>query len=223
MSVGKIFVFEGIEGSGKSTLVKKLSESLPNNFHVVRELSTPGITTSVVAPWVYAHDITKDAYSATMALHLLMLAREETLKTVILPLLEKGEHVLLDRFVISTLVYQGFYRAWRTRPLIRAFLTHFSRSISVARTFYLEIPPEEAYRRVLERARNGGDFDENDKKPLSHYEALYERYTEGLQGYNGIQENIIPKRLLGKITILDALLPIEDKLAMVQEKIMKDL
>lgn len=107
MPRGKFIAFCGGEGAGKTTQIKHLAQHLADRgekFLLTREPGgTPAgqqlrklLLTAGADPWT------------PMAETLLMIAdRAQHVETVILPALEAGTHVISDRFVLSTLSYQG--------------------------------------------------------------------------------------------------------------------
>jgi dTMP kinase len=104
---GKFIVFEGPDGSGKSTQLRELSrclEELGVKFESVRE---PGGTPvgDKIREALLTRDISTMSVRCEMLLY--MASRAELVETRILPALRRGELVIADRFVASTLAYQG--------------------------------------------------------------------------------------------------------------------
>ena len=102
--------FEGIDGSGKSTQCKMLyHELLSRGFgvHLYREPGGTAISEKI-------RDILLDRENAEMSpiteMLLYFSSRNQLISEKVLPALERGEIVLLDRFVDSTIAYQGYGR-----------------------------------------------------------------------------------------------------------------
>ena len=102
--------FEGIEGSGKSTQMKKLAARLEAGGHAVETYREPGGTELGEKLRTLILDDTHIAMSPGGETLLLMASRRELIETRIRPALDAGRTVLCDRFVDSTIAYQGHGR-----------------------------------------------------------------------------------------------------------------
>src|SRR5438094_8751724 len=106
MPDGRLIVFEGAEGAGKSTQVRLLADRLVSNGHDVVAVREPGGT--VVGDEIrrILLDPTSDIVPRTEAL-LFMASRAQLVEREIRPALDAGSIVLVDRFFLSTYAYQG--------------------------------------------------------------------------------------------------------------------
>lgn len=110
MRGGKRFIsFEGIEGSGKSTQVKLLADHLRASGHTVLVTAEPGgtpignkIRKLLLEPRNHMDPLTE--------LLLYYAARAQHVREVIYPALLKNSVVITDRFIDSTVAYQGYAR-----------------------------------------------------------------------------------------------------------------
>lgn len=107
---GLFLVFEGVEGSGKSTQARALAETLEGEGHKVVVTREPGGTPVAERLRALLLDPDgEDMESRTEAL-LLAAARAEHVEKVVRPALEVGTTVICDRFIDSSLAYQGHAR-----------------------------------------------------------------------------------------------------------------
>ena len=146
ISKGNFITFEGIDGCGKSTQVRKLVEtmnSLGKKTVLVRE---PGGTTiSEEIREILLHRHLSNISDRTEAL-LMTGSRAQLTYEVIMPNLINGKNVVADRFSDSTLAYQGGGRKLDIDWLIN--LNHFATyELEPDVTFFVDILPEEASKR----------------------------------------------------------------------------
>jgi len=97
---GRFITFEGGEGSGKSTQIRRLAERLREGGHTVVLTREPGGTEM-------AEQIRAFILSGAAETMLFAAARADHVDRLIRPALERGDWVLCDRFIDSTRAYQG--------------------------------------------------------------------------------------------------------------------
>lgn len=108
---GKFITFEGPEGSGKSTQIKLLVEKLEAEGLTVACTREPGGTaTGEQIRNLLQHDAAGEPLSDRSELLLFTASRAQLMDRIILPTLEQGDWVVCDRFIDSTMAYQGFAR-----------------------------------------------------------------------------------------------------------------
>lgn len=110
MAIGKFITFEGGEGCGKSTQVKRLKAALEAEGLEVVLTREPGGTYLAEQIRTLIKDQDEDPPCDRSELLLFLAARAQLVKNVIRPALEKGAWVISDRFSDSTLAYQGYGR-----------------------------------------------------------------------------------------------------------------
>jgi dTMP kinase len=165
---GKFIVFEGIDGSGKTTQINKLSKWListdlipeNNKLVITRE---PGGTKlgKSIRSLLLDTSIGKSPDSITELL-LYAADRSQHVNEIIRPTLDQGDWVISDRFCGSTLAYQGYGRKLDIN-LIKDLEAIATQGISPDITFLLDIPIEESIRRRRNRKddrieKEGRDF-----------------------------------------------------------------
>ena len=153
---GKFIVFEGIDGSGKTTQINQLSKWLigsdlipeNNKLVITRE---PGGTKlgKSIRSLLLDTSIEKSPDSITELL-LYAADRSQHVNEIIRPTLDQGDWVISDRFCGSTLAYQGYGRKLDIK-LIKDLEAIATQGISPDITFLLDIPIEESIRRRINR------------------------------------------------------------------------
>jgi dTMP kinase len=107
---GLFITFEGGEGSGKSTQLRRLAARLRQEGNAVLETVEPGGTAIGMQIRRVLLDAKNHELRATTELLLMFASRAQNVDENILPALSRGEIVLSDRFTDSSLVYQGIAR-----------------------------------------------------------------------------------------------------------------
>jgi len=103
---GLFVTFEGVEGSGKTTVANLVAENLRQKGLTVTVTAEPGDTS--VGSHIRQLLATVDERTAWTEAFLFLADRAEHVAKVIKPALEQGKIVLCDRFTDSTIAYQGF-------------------------------------------------------------------------------------------------------------------
>jgi dTMP kinase len=151
--------FEGVDGSGKSTQVRLVAEQLRAEGRQVLETREPGGTElgekvrdlilagETLAPWAEAL--------------LFAAARAQLVDEVMRPALARGEDVLSDRYIDSSLAYQGLARGLGVERVLELNLAATGHLLP-DRTFLIQVPLDQAARQRGDDPdrieREGGDF-----------------------------------------------------------------
>ena len=192
MSWGFFITFEGIDGCGKSTQARRLQRKLEVKGNAPLLLREPGGTP-------ISEDIRKvllNPENSSMAPEnealLLAASRSQLLKEVIIPHIEKGAIILCDRYIDSTLAYQGYGRDLPQEWLRQ--INRFAFELAIPdRTFLFDLPVDVALSRLGDRQRDrieatGVNFLE---KVRSGFLTLAEQESDRyiiLDGQNQIEE-----------------------------------
>jgi len=107
---GKFITFEGLDGTGKSTQLRKLAAALRGAGYKVVETREPGGTATGEKIRRVLLDSATHGLSPMAEMALMFASRAQHIAEVILPALEHGQVVLCDRFTDSTEAYQGYGR-----------------------------------------------------------------------------------------------------------------
>lgn len=106
---GLFIVFEGVEGAGKSTQLRRLASRLEQSGTAYRRVREPGGTEVGERIRETVLDPALDVEVETELL-LMLAARAEFVRKIVRPALARGEVVLADRYQLSTFAYQGLAR-----------------------------------------------------------------------------------------------------------------
>jgi len=167
---GIFITFEGTEGCGKSTHIKKLATCLKEEGHTVRTLREPGGTESGEE----IRELLKhgpDNLAPQAELLLMNASRAQLVREIIRPALAAGEVVLCDRFFDSTTVYQGTGRgidAVHVQSLIDFAVGKTRPDL----TLLLQIPLETSEKRRANR-RGSDRFESANREFFMRIEAGY--------------------------------------------------
>jgi dTMP kinase len=104
---GKFITFEGLDGTGKSTQMRKLAAVLRAAGYKVVETREPGGTATGEKIRRVLLDSSTEGLAPLAEMALMFASRAQHIAEVILPALERGQIVLCDRFTDSTEAYQG--------------------------------------------------------------------------------------------------------------------
>ena len=142
---GKFISFEGSEGSGKSTQSKLLYQYLKRKGLKTVCLREPGGTKASEKIRKILLDHKNDSITPLSEMLLYMAARVQLVKEIILPALKKGKIVICDRFLDSTIAYQG-YGLGIDIGLIKFLGEYVTSGIKPNLTIFLNLPLKKGLR-----------------------------------------------------------------------------
>ena len=175
---GLLLSFEGNEGSGKSTQLRRLAERLKRQQFRVVENSEPGGTYIGQQIRRILLDPAHQEMSALTELLLMFASRAQAVAQVISPALARGAIVLTDHFTDASLAYQGFARGLgfeTVRSLHRLVLPGLMPDV----TLYLELDLETSLLRAHRRnsgAATGVSEARFDEQSLAFHRQVREGY-----------------------------------------------
>ena len=155
---GKFISFEGIDGCGKSTQAKILSEELISCGHKILLTREPGGSDGAEEIRNLLLTGNTDRWSAETEILLFTAARRDHLERTILPALENGLAVICDRFSDSTRVYQGV-----TRGDLRDLVDQLDAAMIPRQpdiTVLIDLDPTISLARAIERSNNEARFED---------------------------------------------------------------
>lgn len=195
---GKFITFEGCDGCGKSTQLKMLSEYLTkeNVPHIFTREPGGGKISEAIREILLSGknaEMTDECEALLYA-----AARVQHLSDRVEPALSKGELVICDRYVDSSLAYQAYARGLGVEFIggINAFaLEHYLPDVTV----FIDLTPEAAFKR-----KHGAD--ENDRLEqagMAFHKRVYEGYkklaSENPERFVCVDGNMTPQEIFEEI------------------------
>jgi dTMP kinase len=148
---GKFITFEGPEGCGKSTQVQRLKAGLEERgIEVICTREPGGTATGEAIRNLLQHNASGEELCDECELLLFAASRAQIMSNVILPAVERGVWVICDRFIDSTLAYQGYGRGMKLEDL-RAINDFAIEGVKPDLTLLLDIPQEVSSSRLHKR------------------------------------------------------------------------
>lgn len=177
---GKFISFEGPDGSGKTSVIKVVEKYfIDQGYEVIITREPGGIKISEKIRDVI-HDVEhKEMDPRTEAL-LYAASRSQHLNQKIIPAIDAGKIVLCDRYVDSSLAYQGYGRKLGFDEVLAINMFAIN-GVFPDLTIFVDVRPEVGLKRVfstVEREKNRLDLE-----PLKFHKKIYEGYKELLKKY----------------------------------------
>lgn len=176
---GKLIVFEGGEGGGKSTQLQRLKDwLLASSFGTLSVVTTrePGGTAlgaQLRALLLKTQDDSEVAIASRSELLLYAADRAQHVTEFIVPHLERGDLVLCDRYTASTLAYQGYGRGLDLDLIMQ--LNHIATAgITSDLTFWLDLDVYTGLERVRQR---GETFDRMETGEIAFHQRIRDGFT----------------------------------------------
>ncbi|MGD2127236.1 MAG: dTMP kinase [Desulfobacteraceae bacterium] len=169
--------FEGIEGCGKTTQIKRLVRRLKRyGIPVVNTLEPGGTQIGKHIRGILLDSLNKNL-TPLAELTLYAADRAQHVAEVIKPALDQGNWVICDRFFDATVVYQGSARG-QDMQLIQLLNEKVTRGIRPDMTFLLDCPVEVGLERALERNETGLDKgqDRFENEKMAFHEKVRQAY-----------------------------------------------
>lgn len=152
---GIFITFEGPDGAGKTTQLKKLAEELKKQGHDVLVTREPGGTAiSDQIRSIILDPVNKEMVDQAEVL-LYAASRAQHVHQLILPALTAGRIVLCDRFIDASVAYQA-YGLGVDVDMVKAISRYASSGLQATRTYILDVPVEVSLARLHYRASGAG-------------------------------------------------------------------
>jgi dTMP kinase len=168
--------FEGPDGSGKTTQIRLLAESLRALGHDVLITREPGGTSIGDQIRAVVHDVRNVEMTRQTEFLLYSASRAQIVRQVIRPHLERGGTVLCDRFADSSMAYQGYGRELDLEMV--SCITQFATGGLVPDlTIYLDLPVEVGLKRKQSaHTGQGGEWNRLDQQTLDFHRRVRQGY-----------------------------------------------
>ncbi|HEX3690627.1 MAG TPA: dTMP kinase [Solirubrobacteraceae bacterium] len=207
MARGRLITIEGIDGAGKSTLAAGLVDALAQRGVQATLLREPGGVRTAERIRELVHDPAATIGARAEAL-LYAAARAQLVEEALEPLLAAGQLVLLDRFVDSSLAYQGAGRDLGI-DAVRAINAFGTGGLVPDRTLLLRIDPAAGRTRSAER---GAPPDRLEQQPDAFFERIAAAY-DALAASDGDRMRVIDADQPPSAVLAEALAAIADVVA----------
>lgn len=194
MQRGLFITVEGIDGSGKSTQVRRLARWLEGQGYPVTVTREPGGTPVGEKIRQIVLDVDNGAITPVTEMLLFAAARAQHVAQIIVPALEAGHIVLCDRFVDSSIAYQAYARGLGEGDVLTVNLLAVQ-GVMPDLTLFLDISPEEGAARQQARPDKANRLDQETPR----------FFTQVRQGFTALKE-----RYPGRIARIDGGQPEED-------------
>ena len=170
---GKFIVFEGPDGSGKTTIIKQVKTLLENKDYDISYYREPGGTKISEKIRSIIIDNDNSMMDAKTEALLFASSRAQLVAEKIIPDLKAGKIVICDRFVMSSLLYQGLGRSLGVDnvKLINDFATG---GLKPDLTLFFNID----YKTALERKRANFSPDRLENEDFSFHKTIFDGYLK---------------------------------------------
>ncbi len=177
---GKFITFEGPEGSGKTSVIKAIEEFLLHEGYDIMTTREPGGIKIAEA----IRDIILDKENTEMDAHaealLFAASRSQHFNEKVLPALNNNKIILCDRFIDSSLAYQGHARGLGIDEVYEINKFAIGNHLPEL-TIFIDVPPSVGLKRVFKGNRK---VDRLDLETIEFHEKVYEGYKIIAKKYN---------------------------------------
>lgn len=167
--------FEGTEGVGKTTLIKRMAAYLEQQGHAVLLTREPGGTPLAEQIRGLLLNPSDEAMTENCELLLIFAARAQHIAQVIQPAIKARQWVLSDRFVDASFAYQGGGRGLNQQSI--ALLQQQFVEVMPQITFWLDAPVEVG----MQRAQKRGELDRFEQEKQVFFQRVREVYAQRAQ------------------------------------------
>jgi dTMP kinase len=160
--------FEGPEGSGKTTVLQQVASKLQGEFETIVTREPGGVTTGEQIREILLEGGEMDERTEAL---LFAASRREHLVGKVIPALDQGKVVLCDRYIDSSLAYQGYARGIGVEE-VKAINEFAINGLYPDLTIYLDVSVAVGRQRIVSNLREQNRLDQEDV-------AFHEKVVEG--------------------------------------------
>ncbi len=177
MNMKKFITFEGGECSGKTTIINAICEYFnKNNIDYITTREPGGIKISEEIRNIIL-DVNNTEMTPECEALLYAASRMQHLSQKVIPAIKEGKVVLCDRFIDSSLAYQGYARGLGFDMVLKA--NTFALGYMPGLTLFIDVTPDVALKRLAGR----GKTDRLDLEKKDFHDRVYSGYLEVLKKY----------------------------------------
>ncbi len=183
--MGYFIAFEGPDGSGKTTIATKVAKILEAKFHnkvvLTRE---PGGKNNIIAEDIRNILLNHADYKIDKRAEALLFAasRAQHVNDFILPNLKKNKIVISDRYIHSSLVYQGYARNLGIKEVFN--INNFAiQNVLPDIVILIMLDPEKCFERIRQNSR---DMNRLDRESMQMHKKVYTGYQKLAKQYPNI-------------------------------------
>ncbi|MCF3944069.1 dTMP kinase [Oceanobacillus alkalisoli] len=170
---GKFITFEGVEGAGKTSVLHALTDKLIDLGYQVVATREPGGIDIAEQIRSILHDHANTSMEERTEALLYAAARRQHLVEKVLPALDEGKVVLCDRFIDSSLAYQGHARGLGMEEVYQ--INQFAiQGVMPNLTLLFDITPKKGLERIA--ANKNREKNRLDLETIAFHEKVYEGY-----------------------------------------------
>ena len=169
---GKFISFEGPEGSGKTSVIMAVEQYLTNKGYNILTTREPGgikIAEDIRNIILNKENIAMDMHAEAL---LFAASRSQHFHQKIVPALQEGKIIICDRFIDSSLAYQGYARGLGIDEVYAINQFGIGNTLPML-TIFIDVPPKVGLERVFSKRDK---VDRLDLETLAFHERVYEGY-----------------------------------------------
>ncbi len=181
---GRLIVFEGTDGTGKSTQLQLLSNYLQSKGYPI--ITTREPTEGQYGKKIRSLYVNRNKYSREDELELFLADRREHVHELLVPALEQGKVILCDRYFLSTAAYQGA-RGFDPENILA--MNHFAPDPDLALLF--QVPLDTGLKRITSgRGDQLNDFEQRESldQVAAIFSSIKRPYIQPIDATGSIEE-----------------------------------